>query len=268
MGFGTPNGSLCVNCAVRHVSFCGALMEEAPRDSSPSQSRAAKGYRSANESEVICRQGEWSPHVFVLCRGWALRCHQLSDGRRQVLSILHPGDLFSAATLFDPCPDFSVQALTDVQYCKFNRIDLRQLAAASPRIFEALGKILAAEIKEMNDTAVDLGRYDAHTRVVRFVVRVINRLLARGMMMHDNRFPFPLNDRQIAQAVALTPSEVSHAMAMLRENDVIDVADGVLTVLDPAKLRNSSVSMACLGEAGRAINPVLAERGAATTNRR
>jgi CRP-like cAMP-binding protein len=268
MEFDTPDESPCVNCAVRHVSFCGALMAEAPRDSSPTQSRAAKGYRSANENDVICQQGEWSPHVFVLCRGWALRCHQLSDGRRQVLSVLHPGDLFSAATLFDPCPDFSVQALTDVRFYKFNRIELRQLAAASPRIYEALGKILAAEIKEMNDTAVDLGRYDAHTRVVRFVLRVMNRLLARGMMMRDDRFPFPLNDRQIAQAVALTPAEVSHAMALLRKNNIIDVADGVLTVRDPAKLRNSSASMACRDEAGRAVNPVLAERGAATTNRR
>jgi CRP-like cAMP-binding protein len=268
MEFDTPDESPCVKCAVRHVSFCGALMEEAPRDSSPAQSRAAKGYRSANENDVICQQGEWSPHVFVLCRGWALRCHQLSDGRRQVLSILHPGDLFSAATLFDPCPDFSVQALTDVRFCKFNRIDLRQEAAASPRIYEALGKILAAEIKEMNDTAVDLGRYDAHTRVIRFVLRMMSRLLARGMMIGANRFPFPLSDTQIAQALALAPADVSCLMAMLRENGVIDVADGVLTVLDPAKLRNSSASMSCLDEAGRAVNPVLAERGAATTNRR
>ena len=172
--------------------------------------------------------------MFVLCTGWAFRFYQLADGRRQLLSILVPGDLFSAFGLFDPRPGYSVQALTDVRFCQLDRADLKRELTAEPSILDALGKICAVEIDDLNAASADLGRGNANERIVHFALRLAKRLSARGMTIRKNCYPFPLSDTDIADITGLTEAEVGRVIAGLRRNNVIDISDGKLRILNPA----------------------------------
>ena len=63
--------------------------------------------------DAIIRQGSRSAQLFTLFSGWAFRFKEMSDGRRQILNFLLPGDLVSAVTVFEDRPHFSAQALTE-----------------------------------------------------------------------------------------------------------------------------------------------------------
>ena len=172
--------------------------------------------------------------MFVLCTGWAYRFYQLADGRRQILSILIPGDLFSAFALLDPRPGYSIQTLTDVRFCQLDRTDLKRELTAEPSIFDALGMICAVEIDEMNAASTDLGRGTAEERIIHFCLRLAKRLSARGITIRENCYPFPLSDPYIADITGLTEAEVGRTIDGLRRNNVIDISDGKLLFLNPA----------------------------------
>jgi CRP-like cAMP-binding protein len=72
--------------------------------------------------------GDRAERVLVICEGWAFRFAQLTDGRKQILSILIPGDVITPMRLFDDAIRFSVQALTDMRYCGYSRATLRAAA--------------------------------------------------------------------------------------------------------------------------------------------
>ena len=63
--------------------------------------------------------------VPIICGGWAASVVMLSDGRRQILSFLLPGDMVSTALLFEPRPNYQVEAITEVRYRMLRRAELK-----------------------------------------------------------------------------------------------------------------------------------------------
>jgi CRP/FNR family transcriptional regulator len=232
--------SPCLDCIARNSGFCGTIIGESSRLSPSRQERILRTFLNAAEHGTLSPQGNASQEMFVLCTGWAFRFYQLADGRRQILSILIPGDLFSAFALFDPRPGYSIQALTDVRFCQLDRADLKRELTADPSIFDALGKICAVEIDDLNAASADLGQGSAEERIVHFALRLAKRLSARGMTIRENCYSFPLSDAYVADITGLTEAEVGLTIAGLRRNDVIDISDGKLLILNPAGFESNS----------------------------
>jgi CRP-like cAMP-binding protein len=226
----------CHECTVRGSNFCSTFIDKPPRPRS-TRERISQVFLSAAKHEVIHHDGDGtSPGPFVLCNGWAYRFHQFPDGRRQILSVLIPGDLFSTFALLEPNPDFSVRAATDIQLCQLRRDDFRSEITSEPGLRDAFAKLCSAEVNDASAALVNLNECDPVRRVVGFVRQIIKRLLARNIVNGAGIYQFPLDHADIADATALAPDDVSSAMANLRENRIIDIADGLLTVLDAAKL--------------------------------
>ena len=109
-------------------------------------------------SEII-RIGDAAPEVFTLYAGWAFRYKMLSDGRRQILSFLLPGDLLGLqAAMFDAA-QHGVEALTEVQLCLLPRRKVWALFGEMPGLaFDVawLGSLDPyRSAKSMNARAVD-----------------------------------------------------------------------------------------------------------------
>ena len=62
-----------------------------------------------------------SGKLFTLYSGWAFRYKTLSDGRRQILNFLLPGDLIGLQQGFADNAMHGIEAVTDVSLCVFPR---------------------------------------------------------------------------------------------------------------------------------------------------
>ena len=226
----------CHDCAVRGSSFCSSLIDRRPSDLRPAQNQVSQVFLNAEKHEVVRHgaNGNFSG-PFVLCEGWAYRFYRFPDGRRQILSVLLPGDLFSAVTLLDPQPDFSVQAITDIKICQLGRDDIRKELAENPTACDAFGKACSVEIAETRSTVIDLNECCGVKRTVGFLRRLIKRLSARGIAIGAGVYPFPLTHTDIADATGLTVDEVNRAIRDLR--DIVDMSDNLLTVIDPTRFQ-------------------------------
>jgi CRP-like cAMP-binding protein len=188
-------------------------------------------HRKIRAHKNIKSAGERSDRVCVVCDGWAFRFVLLADGRKQILSILIPGDVITPTRMFDENVRFSVQALTDMQYCGFASSILRAKLFAHLAVLDAWTKLLIAEQHHNFGLLIDLGSRTADERIAHLILDLKLRLERRGMTV-ENSFVFPLSQRLIAAATGLTPEHVSRVMGSFRREGLIENGKGFLRIVN------------------------------------
>jgi CRP/FNR family transcriptional regulator, anaerobic regulatory protein len=191
---------------------------------------------------IIYREQDLHDAVPIICAGWAASVVTLSDGSRQILSFLLPGDLVSTALLFAPRAHCMVEAITEVRFHTFKRGDLKATLLRVPDLFDKLSQAWVEEKNRADQLIVDLGRRSADERIARLIMNLAERLERRGMIgppdaMAAIEMDFPLRQHHIADATGLTPVHVSKVLSEFRRNGLIRISDRTLTILDPAGFR-------------------------------
>jgi CRP-like cAMP-binding protein len=193
-------------------------------------------HRTARAQQIIYRAGAAAPQICLIRSGWSFRFARLSDGRRQILSVLLPGDFFSVMSLFRRELPFSVQTLTTSEFCKFNRDDLIARLFRDQPAVDFLASLIAAETTRADDLVLDLGRRAADERIARLILDLMNRLSSLGLT-RGPAFDFPLRQEHIADIVGLTPVHVSRVITMFRKARLIEIEQRVLTVIELEELK-------------------------------
>ena len=229
----------CHSCTVRSSNFCGALIDGPDSGQSSAKGIIAQTFMNARKDDAIPPGGDDRSDPLVLCEGWAYRFHQFADGRRQILSVLIPGDLLSVSTLFEPSLDFSVRAATDVKICQLGREDVRRGLATRPVVREALARLCSVESMEMTSMVVDLTECDDATRVLGFIRRLVSRLSTRGIGVGSGAYQFPLSNLDIADATGLSADDVGRALQKLSREGIVEISKDTLTVVDEGKFASA-----------------------------
>jgi CRP-like cAMP-binding protein len=64
----------------------------------------------------------------------------------------------------------------------------------------------------------------------------MQRIAARSVT-REQRYPFPLRQQHIADAVGLTAVHVSRVLSLIRERGLVELSDGVLKVFNLPELQ-------------------------------
>lgn len=151
----------------------------------------------------IIQAGDPTTEAFVLCEGWAVRYTLLEDGRRQILNVLLPGDLFDLQVLVAKEADHSVMAATDTDLCIIKPPEFARLFHRSGRLGLAFWWAAVQEEAILREQIVRNGRRSGKERLVHFLLEVHRR--ARVVdEAQGNVFELPLNQTHIADALGLT----------------------------------------------------------------
>jgi CRP/FNR family transcriptional regulator len=234
----SPVQSICETCPAYELNFCQAASQAAWAYPTSNPRKIHQADHTVSARRTICREQDLHDSVPIICRGWAASIVMLSDGSRQILSFLLPGDIVSTALLFEPRPHCLVEAITEVSYRAFKRAELKEVLFNHADLFEKLSRAWIAEKTRADQLIVDLGRRTADERIARLVLNLAERLIHRGMV-HGNpmEFEFPLRQHHIADATGLTPVHVSKVLSEFRRNELIKISERSLTILDLAGFR-------------------------------
>jgi CRP-like cAMP-binding protein len=227
--------SPCLSCPRYGLGFCDAVLgRDGERDSDGRE--GWQQHRIVQAGRQIVGRHQTSPDVFVLCGGWGFRFLQLADGRRQILSFLLPGDLFSVASVFAEHLHFSVKALTAVQISAMRRTEVQTRMIRNPTIVMALAKTCAVEAEFSDEIIAALGQCSAEERIAFLLLRLMKRIASQNVI-REHQYPFPLRQQHIADAVGLTSVHVSRILGVFRERGIAELSSGVLKVLNLAELQ-------------------------------
>jgi CRP/FNR family transcriptional regulator len=220
----TSTTSPCNSCKHRRLNFCGVLGSE--------DGTIRKRHRSTTARHNVPGASDVSEGTLIICEGWAVRYIQLPNGKRQVLSVVLPGDLVSPASIFDRQKhEFSVQAVTDVRYCHLKSEDIQAKMASDPSVVNAWAQLTADENRNADDHLVDLGQRSAQERIASLILRIMAQFENRGELK-DMEFPFPLRQQHIADLTGLTPVHVCRVLSAFRKDGIFQIEGGAAKVLD------------------------------------
>ena len=186
---------------------------------------------SFNSGEVLVDGFTEHKYVYRLLSGWVSRTRALEDGRSQFILIFLPGDLFAVKSMFVTRHSDSVQALTDVVA---ERIHFRELHAAYTRDSDVASRCIwqvMEEERRLHNWVVGLGQGSADERMAMLVLDLRARLMGSGEIAAESMtYQLPLKQGQLGDYLGLTAAHINRVLRTLREDGVVTVRDGLVTI--------------------------------------
>jgi CRP/FNR family transcriptional regulator, anaerobic regulatory protein len=153
--------------------------------------------------DEIVRQGDRDPGLYSILSGWAFRFKTLTDGRRQILNFLLPGDLISFQAHLLGDSEHSVEALTEVDLCMFSRSKIWELYNRYPELAFDVTWLAAHYEGMVDENLVSSGRRTALEAIAMLLIHVYKRASAVGLVK-EGGVDLPITQQHIADAMGIS----------------------------------------------------------------
>lgn len=218
----------CNNCQARNSKLCSVFDGES----------IAELFKIANPVKVkkgsyLLHEEDSTKYVYNLSSGVSAVERLASDGRRQIMAFIYPGDFIGVSA--GPAYSISDRALTDMTACKWHIRDIQALYVKYPeleqRVHEIATRILAATM----DQIFVLGRKNAIEKIAYFLLYIDKRQVKFDG--HTDEFTLPMTRADIADYLGITIETVSRAFSFLKKKGLIELSQNwVVRLLDKEKL--------------------------------
>lgn len=195
------------------------------------------GHRRAERDAVLLGAEDDAAPLFTLFSGWAFRFRLLTDGRRQLLGVLLPGDTVGLECLLGGVPGYSVQAASDVAMCVLDAPRTAQRMMSEAWLRERIFALLCHERQAADELLSRIGQCDAEERVAWLLLDLHARLQRRGYAT-DQSFSLALTQQHIADLLGLNVIHLNRVLRRLRSRNLIEIAGRKVTLRDLPALQH------------------------------
>lgn len=218
----------CFECPLRPLPlFLDHSAEELELVQSLKRSELRKG-----AIETLIHEGQTDAPLYTLLAGWAFRYKTLSDGRRQILSFLLPGDFIGVQQKMGDAAAHGVDTLTDAVFCLFQRDALWEIHRRSPSMGFNVTWLTAHEESLVDDTLLSVGRRSAEERIATLLILLFKRAAALQADAGTGGVPFPLTQQHVADGLGLSLVHTNKTLRKLEKRGLHQVRDGRLFLRD------------------------------------
>ena len=181
-------------------------------------------------------EGETPRSAFVVTRGMACRFRLMPDGKRQILTILIPGDFFDLHVFLLKAMDHSVAAIGPTRIAAIGREAVIDIIANHPRIGAALWWSAMQEEAMLRERIVALGRRSARGRVAYILCELVWRQRSIGIA-EDHAIRLPFTQTDLADMLGLTSVHINRVLQGFRRDELITLAHRRLSLHDLERLQ-------------------------------
>lgn len=179
----------------------------------------------------LLRQGDGTGSMHILLDGWAIRYKMLVDGRRQILSILLPGDIFDINGFMAKSMDHSIASLTAIRVAVLGKNVLDTARNDYPDVEKLLWCDMHVSAAIQREWATSLGQRTARERMAQLLCELHTRQTS-SRLCEDNSCAFHLTQIELAETLGMTPVYVNRTLQDLRREGLIQLENRVLTIHD------------------------------------
>lgn len=196
-----------------------------------------KGELVVEPGSQILTEGSHTAHLFTLLSGWAFRYKMLPDGRRQIVNYVLPGDLVGLQGSIMGEMQHSVEALSPVVLCVFQRNGLNDLFRNHPGLGFDVTWLAAREERMLDEHLLSVGRRSAIERAAYLLAFIHDRAVSVGLS--PNRpLMIPITQQHVADTLGLSIVHTNKTLRLLAQRHLIRWHDRACEVLDAKGLRD------------------------------
>lgn len=192
-----------------------------------------KIYRSG---EMIFKERTKAEFVLLVVSGLAARCKILSEGRRQIMAFLIPGDLCDVEGFVLNAMDHDIVAVTETVCAHLAIADVEEILTESSTLTRALWWSTMTDCAVLRERIVDHGSRDARERICHLLYEMLVRYRVIGLTTNHS-FPFPVTQEFLADATGMTPVHVNRILSDLKTEGLIRWKDKTVSILDVPRIK-------------------------------
>ncbi|MGB3812749.1 MAG: Crp/Fnr family transcriptional regulator [Shinella sp.] len=198
-------------------------------------SQFKSGELLSERGATILVEGMHSAHLFTVLSGWAFRYKLLPDGRRQIMNYVLPGDLIGLQGTLMGEMDHSVEALTPVTLCVFERSKLERLFERHASLAYDLTWIAAHEERILDEHLLSIGRRTALERTAYLISFLHQRAHVAGA--NGGRRVIPITQQHVADTLGLSLVHTNKTLRKLADRKLMRWLDRGCEIIDPDGLQ-------------------------------
>jgi CRP-like cAMP-binding protein len=196
-----------------------------------------KGELAVDRGATVLVEGNHSAHLYTVLSGWGFRYKLLSDGRRQILNYVMPGDLIGLQGSVMGEMQHSVEALSELLLCVFERDNLLGLYREHPGLAYDITWLASREERMLDENLLSVGRRTALERAAYLIAFIQARAKAVGL--NDKKpVEIPITQQHIADTLGLSLVHTNKTLRKLINRKLIRWRDGGCEVIDPKGLQD------------------------------
>lgn len=190
-----------------------------------------RGELTVDKGATILAEGMRNPHLYTVLTGWGFRYKLLPDGRRQIVNYVMPGDLIGLqGTLMDEM-QHSIETLSPMVLCVFERGKLMSLYRSFPDLAYDVTWLASREECMLDENLLSVGRRSAIERLAYLLAFLVDRGVATGVI--DGAPPLlPLTQNHVADTLGLSLVHTNKTARRLAEHGLARWRDRGCEVLD------------------------------------
>ncbi len=199
--------------------------------------RVCRSRKKLAPRETLLREGCRSSFVFLILKGMAVRYRYLSNGKRQIMGYLLPGDLCDAHFLVRNYLDHDIGLLTDAEVAVIPIRELTSVMAAFPTVRRALLETMVTERAMLREWLLNVGQRNARQKLAHFICEISERMQSLGQVNPDGSYSIALTQVELADTMGLTVVHVSRCLQRFRAEGLVEWLRHQLTIVDVQGLR-------------------------------
>ena len=219
---------------LKRIERC-VVLSAAERDTLPGADAPTQGHPPGTP----LGRADRTTTPLLIAGGWACHTRILPDGRRQIVSLVLPGDCTNimtspAAALATRCTTI---ALTHVVTVSMERATTAVCTRPEehPALARAFATFAEHEHARLLERIVTLGRRTAIERVAYFLLETRDRLLDVGLA-RAHSFPCPLTQEVMGDTLGLSAVHVNRTLQQMRRQNLLTMQSGEVELRDPDAL--------------------------------
>lgn len=180
----------------------------------------ASDIQHVSRRQDLVIEGHKSDAVFLLTEGFLMRYRILRDGRRQIVSMIIPGDFAGVPGCFFDSALYSIKAVTHSTVAVISIHDLYALFATHSRLAAKIFWSFSCDAAIYAEHLVVVGRRTALERVAHFLLELLTRLQVVGLADRCS-YRLPLSQELVGDALGLSPGSVNRVIRQLTDDGLV-----------------------------------------------
>lgn len=181
-------------------------------------------------AEVVMR-GSHHEEIHIIEEGWASQDILLEDGQICIIGFLLPGDTTEINSSLTPKSDFAVKALTPLKTARIPAKDFKEVLAGNPNLTKAFSLVKLTGEAIDRELLVNITAKPAEERIASLLCELAFRATNVRADEHVS-LHIPLTQADLGRALGLSAVHVNRVMKRLRQQGLVAVTSGNVTVLD------------------------------------
>ena len=178
--------------------------------------------------------------VSILLTGWLCHFRLLDNGRRQITSLVVPGDFVDFGFLAQSSAQLQCVSTAPSQLGRIKSRLFAELAETYPSLMRACLRASATQAAIGQERIISLGVRTAAERISFLLCELWHRLSAVGMVGPDDSYELPMTQSELGAALGLSTVHVNRTLQALRRSGGITMRSGKVWILDLRQLTQLS----------------------------